>query len=441
MTFRRKASLGQGLLMWLPIGLQTGLLARLRPALRPVGLALALAGCGPAIAETPAQPAISTVAYAVDMVADGKRASISFSLTKAVEAKAFVLERPDRVIVDLPEVNFQLPPQSGRTGAGIVASFRYGLFAQGRSRIVIDLKEPALVARVAMAAAAGGEVSKLVIELARTDRATYHQAALKPILPPPDNIGVINRVVQTIAAGATDDRPVIIIDPGHGGVDLGAVTASGLIEKNLVFTFAQRLKERLESAGKYRVLMTRTDDSFISLPDRVRLAREAKAALFVSIHADILSVSPEVRGATVYTGSEFATDAEAARLADKENLSDAVAGVDSRDDEEEVAGILMDLTKRETRAFSGQFAKSLVGDLGNVVKLNKNPHRSAGFRVLKAPDVPSVLVELGYLSSAKDAGLLASDAWRDRTSDAMASAIERYLAARGPTPARAAVSP
>jgi N-acetylmuramoyl-L-alanine amidase len=152
-------------------------------------------------------------------------------------------------------------------------------------------------------------------------------------------------------------------------------------------------------------------------------------------------VSPEVRGATVYTGSEFATDEEAASLADKENRSDAVAGVDSRDDPEEVAGILMDLTKRETRAFSSQFAKSLVGDLGNVVKLNKNPQRSAGFRVLKAPDVPSVLVELGYLSSAKDAGLLASDAWRDRTSDAMASAIERYLAARGPTAARAAVSP
>jgi N-acetylmuramoyl-L-alanine amidase len=434
MTLRREAPLGQGLSMWLP--------ARLRPALHAVAVALAFAGCGPATAETPELPTIATVAYAVDMVADLKRASISFSLTRTVDAKAFVLERPDRVIVDLPEVNFQLPPQSGRTAAGLVSSFRYGLFAQGRSRIVIDLKEPALVARVTSAPAAGGEASKLVIELARTDRATYHQAALKPILPPSDNLGVINRVVQgAAAAAAADDRATIVIDPGHGGVDLGAVTASGLIEKNLVFTFAQRLKERLESTGKYRVLMTRTDDSFISLPDRVRLAREAKAALFVSIHADILSVSPEVRGATVYTGSEFATDAEAARLADKENRSDAVAGVDSRDDPEEVAGILMDLTKRETRAFTSQFAKSLVGDLGNVVKLNKNPHRSAGFRVLKAPDVPSVLVELGYLSSAKDAGLLASDSWRDRTSDAMANAIERYLAARASTPARAAVSP
>ncbi len=431
MTFRRRASTG-------PAGQPP---ARLRLRLLCVPLMLGLAASGAATAETPGQLGLSTVAFSVDMVADAKRASLSFSLTRAVQAKAFLLERPDRVIIDLPEVNFQLPPQSGRVGAGIVASYRYGLFAQGRSRVVIDLNEPALIVRVATVAPTGEGLPKLVIDLVRAERAAYHQAAVKPMLPPTDAMGDAKPAAQVIAATSADDRPVIVIDPGHGGVDLGAVTASGLVEKNLVFSFAERLKERLESAGKYRVLMTRADNSFISLPDRVRLAREAKAALFVSIHADILSVSPEVRGATIYTGSEFATDEEAAKLADKENLSDAVAGVDSRDDPEEVAGILMDLTKRETRTFSAQFAKSLVGDLGSVVKLNKNPHRSAGFRVLKAPDVPSVLVELGYLSSAKDANLLASDAWRDRTSDAMASAIERYLAGRGATRARAAVSP
>ena len=242
------------------------LLARLRRGLHPMGVLLALVGCSPAIAETPAQPPIATVAYAVDMVADGKRASISFSLTRAVAAKAFVLERPDRVIVDLPEVNFQLPPQSGRTGAGIVASYRYGLFAQGRSRIVIDLKEPALVAPSchdaqrrgvscrSWSSSSRGRPRRLPPGRAEADLAPDRQnrrhqpGRSRPSLP-----------------SATDERPVVIIDPGHGGVDLGAVTASGLIEKNLVFTFAQRLKEKLESAGKYRVLMTRTDDCFISV--------------------------------------------------------------------------------------------------------------------------------------------------------------------------------
>jgi N-acetylmuramoyl-L-alanine amidase len=187
--------------------------------------------------------------------------------------------------------------------------------------------------------------------------------------------------------------------------------------------------------------MTRDNDTFVSLPDRVKMARQAQAALFLSIHADTLNVSPQVRGATIYTRSDLATDAESARLADKENKADAVAGVESHDEPEDVAGILMDLTKRETKAFSGQFARKVVGDLQSVVKLNKNPQRSASFRVLKAPDVPSVLIELGYLSSAQDADLLTSDAWRERTTEALAQAIDRFLATRVAAQPGAVVSP
>lgn len=395
------------------------------------------AAAGPAQTESPSLP---TVAVAVELTGDARKARLSFILSRKVEAKAFLLERPDRVIVDLPEVNFHLPAGSGQKGSGLVASYRYGLFAQGRSRVVIDLAEPALVAKVSSEPQAGNLFVKLVIELAETDRAQYRRAALKPMVNGADLPDAPDASSDS-AAEPGDTRTVIALDPGHGGVDYGAVSASGTVEKNVVFAFAQRLKDKLEHTGRYRVLMTRDTDTFISLPDRVKVARQAKAALFLSIHADILNASPTVRGATIYTGSEFATDDEAAQLAEKENRADAVAGVDSRDAPEEVAGILMDLTKRETKAFSGQFARKLVTDLKTVIKLNKNPHRSAGFRVLKAPDVPSVLIELGYLSSEADDGLLNSEDWRERSTVALARAIDRYFATRLSAGRSAAVSP
>jgi N-acetylmuramoyl-L-alanine amidase len=383
-----------------------------------------------------------TLAIAVEMTADAHKARIVFTLSRPVEARAFLLERPDRVIIDLPEVNFQLPPESGR-GAGLVSSYRYGLFAAGRSRIVIDLKEPALVVGVESAKQTKGGLATLTVELARTERAAYRQAALKPMVDAGDGLG--GSGAPPVAAAhhppAASQKPTIVLDPGHGGVDPGATTPQGVPEKTIVFAFAQRLKERIEATGQYRVLLTRDSDTFISLPDRVRLARQAGAALFLSIHADTLNISPEVRGATIYTGSDFATDVESAQLADKENRADAVAGVESHDDPEEVAGILMDLTKRETKAFSGQLARRIVDDLQGVVKLNKNPHRSAGFRVLKAPDVPSVLVELGYLSSAKDADLLTSDSWRDRSTEVLAQAIDQFFATRIARQSGAVVSP
>jgi N-acetylmuramoyl-L-alanine amidase len=174
--------------------------------------------------------------------------------------------------------------------------------------------------------------------------------------------------------------------------------------------------------------MTRDEDRFVPLGERVKIAREAGADLFISIHADSLTQAQDVRGATVYTGSERATDAEAARLAAKENQSDTVAGLDSSEDTQDVAGILMDLAKRETRTFSSVFARNLVETLGGSVKMHKVPLRSAGFRVLSAPDVPSVLIELGYMSSPKDAELLNSAAWRTQAVAAVHAAVDGYFA-------------
>jgi len=199
-----------------------------------------------------------------------------------------------------------------------------------------------------------------------------------------------------------------------------------------VLEFAKTLSEKLQKSGKYRVTMTRDDDRFVPLGERVRVARGQGAALFISIHADALASRHEadVRGATVYTVSDSASDDEAARLAEQENKADAIAGVDLSAEPEEVADILIDLTQSETKNFSAHFARAAVGELKNAAKLHKHPLKSAGFKVLKAPDVPSVLIELGYVSNKQDLKLMTSDTWRDRTSTAVAHAVNTFFSTR-----------
>jgi N-acetylmuramoyl-L-alanine amidase len=209
-----------------------------------------------------------------------------------------------------------------------------------------------------------------------------------------------------------------------------------------VFAFAQKLRKRLEASGQYRVLMTRDRDIFIPLGERVRIAQRQRADLFISVHADSISGGQEVRGFTIYTGSERASDAESARLADRENKADQAAGIEAGDaPDEDVTDILKDLTLRETRAFSHGFATRLVGEMEDVARTTRNPHRQAGFRVLRAHDIPSVLVELGYLSSRKDVDLLVSDEWRDKATAAMVTAVDRFFATRLARRGAAPVSP
>ncbi|HEU6443342.1 MAG TPA: N-acetylmuramoyl-L-alanine amidase, partial [Microvirga sp.] len=203
----------------------------------------------------------------------------------------------------------------------------------------------------------------------------------------------------------------------------------------------QKLQKKLEESGRYRVVMTRDKDVFVSLGDRVRAARRAQADLFISIHADSISGGQEVRGLTVYTGADRASDADSARLADRENKADAVAGVELTDMPDEVSDILQELTLRETRSFSHSFATRLVGEFDSIARLNKNPHRQARFQVLRAHDVPSVLVELGYLSSKQDLDLLMSEEWRDKMVDAMSGAVDRFFATRLARQGAAAVLP
>ena len=233
------------------------------------------------------------------------------------------------------------------------------------------------------------------------------------------------------AGDADSSKPVVVIDPGHGGIDVGAQVAGRMPEKEIVFQFARALESALLETGRYAVTLTRTEDVFVPLGERVRIAQAAKAQLFLSIHADTLNEAG-VSGATVYTVSDKASDAHAARLAEKENFADKAAGFDGAEEGGGVSDILFDLTRRETRAYSHVFARTLVNVWKEAAKLNKNPVRSAGFKVLKAPDVPSALLELGYVSSEKDAALLADPEWRARTARAVARSIDQFFAMRSP---------
>ena len=216
-----------------------------------------------------------------------------------------------------------------------------------------------------------------------------------------------------------------MIDPGHGGIDGGAEGAKGTVEKSITMAFALELKEKLAKNGSYDVFLTREKDEFLRLDERVRIARQHEADLFVSIHADTIRLK-EIRGATVYTVSDKASDAEAAALAVRENLSDQLAGIEIEEENHEVADILVDLIRRETHSFSVRFARSLVGELSTAVELINNPHRSAGFKVLRAPDVPSVLVELGYLSNPKDEAQLCDPVWRSKAAERISAAIDLF---------------
>jgi len=380
------------------------------------------------------------------LAGDAKQTRFVLDLDKPIQFRAFTLADPYRVVMDIPQVDFRLPAEAGTTGRGLIQAFRYGLVMPGGSRIVFDLTGPARIAKSYVLDAANGQPPRLVLELEQVDRTGFVQslaAESRPELRPAIAVAA-DPVVATKAAvpepaapAAPDSRPVVVIDPGHGGVDNGT-QAGGENEKDLVLGFGLALRDRMEKAGKYRVVMTREDDTFIPLADRVTIARNQSAALFVSIHADALPAGEgDAQGATIYTLSDKASDAEAERLAEAENRADAIGGVKLTEEPTEVADILIDLVRRETRTFSNRFARQLMNEMKTTVRMHKRPLKSAGFKVLKGPDVPSVLVELGYASNKDDLEHMKSENWRARTVGSMAQAIDVFFAKRvakaGPT--------
>ena len=230
---------------------------------------------------------------------------------------------------------------------------------------------------------------------------------------------------ESVARGR-DGVPVIVIDPGHGGVDPGATGVSGIYEKHITLAMARELKTALEKNGRYRVHLTRDRDVFIRLRDRVAIARQYGADLFISLHADAVQ-NPQIRGLSVYTLSQNASDNEAQALAEKENKADLIAGIDLSHESADVAGILIDLAQRETMNRSAGFASEVVDEVGQEIDLLGNTHRFAGFAVLKAPDVPAILVEMGYLSNEYEEKQLRQPAYRARLAKAVTKAVERFF--------------
>jgi N-acetylmuramoyl-L-alanine amidase len=381
-------------------------------------------------------------------------------MSDPVKLRVFTLANPNRVVIDLPEVLWRLSAADKPTGAGVVRSYRYGLFRPGDSRFVIDLNGPVRTADPVILPPEGGNGYRVVLDLFPTTQDKFEQTAgwpadlrakeaaaeklavqvpaapvglapTQPGAPAPNGITAIltqQAVQQPVAA----QKKIIVIDPGHGGIDSGTVGVDGTMEKNVVLAEGLKLRKALQQAG-YTVFMTRETDIFIPLPERVNISRAHGADLFISLHADS-NPDASVNGASIYTLSASGSDREAAALARKENQSDIIAGVDLSGENSPVASILVALAQRDTMNRSSRFAEMAVSELSHATDiLPREPHRSAGFAVLKAPDVPAVLIELGYLSNSHDDGQMVTERWRDGVASAIASAVDRNFAP-GPVP-------
>lgn len=248
----------------------------------------------------------------------------------------------------------------------------------------------------------------------------------KPIAAKEEEEKTVAPEMPPVVKARKGPKPMIVIDPGHGGDDPGAIGANGAKEKTVTLAAAKELKEKLEKSGRYRVHLTRSGDKFIKLQDRVKIGRNQGADLFISLHADSID-KPGVSGASIYTLSNTASDAQTAKLAARENRADLIAGVDLSHEDKEVANILIDLAMRDTMNQSKFFANTVVKQ-GQGIELLDKPHRYAGFAVLKAPDIPSVLIEMGFMSNKREVSQLSSPAYRAKIVNAVSGGIDAYFA-------------
>jgi N-acetylmuramoyl-L-alanine amidase len=334
------------------------------------------------------------------------------------------LDSPHRIVVDLPQTVFGFG-EGEAAPRGFIEDIRYGTMARGRSRLVFTTDGPVEVTGAETDENSEDGSHRLVFEMEAVSDARF--SGLLDSQDWSTKIGSSgeSKGNAAIVERADDHRFTVVIDPGHGGIDGGARGRNGLEEKDATLSISLALRKKLEQYEDLDVYMTREDDIFVSLGDRVRFAREKEADLFISIHADSIRYRG-VRGATVYTVSEKASDEFSQELAQRENKSDAIAGISLEEEPDRVADILIDLMRRETQIFSVRLARSVVANFDGTVRLINNPHRFAGFKVLRAPDVPSILVELGYLSNIEDEKLLQDESWVARVADLLGRAVDQY---------------
>ena len=384
-------------------------------------LVLLLALLAVAVVRFPSAQAQPFVAFAARAAGDDHRARLIMDFDHRPDVAVHYVDSPPRILIDLPETAFALP-EGALAPRGLFDSIRYGAMGPGRSRIVLQTKTPARVDLKQFVPGDGQQDVRLILDVAT--------------VAPDDFAQMVKAEKWTSDAGAIDEESgaspkanrahafTVVIDPGHGGIDSGAVGVTGTLEKNVTLSFANQLAADLRGQDVH-VVMTRPDDEFVSLADRVKIGRKNGADLFISIHANTIAAK-DIRGATVYTLSDKASDHLSQTIAEDENQADAVAGIAATEEPKGVADILMDLTRRETQVFSISLADKIVSSFEGKIRLINNAHRYAGFRVLEAPDVPSVLVELGYLSNPTDEKLLNDPEWRASVAKLMTKSILRY---------------
>lgn len=389
-------------------------------------------------AQDAAIPAVAGAPLALPNVMDARvsatpeRARLVIDLASKTEFALVTLSDPDRLAIDVRAATFSVPEPSGTpSGEGVIADYLVEQAAPDRVRTTLTLSGPAQVQQAYMLDPFEGQPARLVVDIIPATAEEFAANVARDLAASDAAVPV----AESTPAGGSElpiaTRPLVVIDPGHGGIDSGAETADGIKEKDIVLAFALKLQELLVSSGRFDVALTREDDTFLRLEERVALARTNKADLFISIHADSFQ-QPEIRGASVYTRDENATDVLDKVLADNENKTDIIAGFAMPQMAPEVVDILLDLMRREMRHQSFVAAQSIVHQLEPSVALRRFPVRQADFLVLQAPDVPSVLVELGFLSNAADMANLLQGEWQGRTADALARGISTYFDGLGP---------
>lgn len=367
----------------------------------------------------------------------GTKTRFVLEMSDAADYRIFALDDPDRMVIDFDAAAWRAGP-ARTTGVGVVAGHRHGAQDDDSVRVVLDLTGPVRVVESFYLPAVGNHPFRFVLDLAPVSGAVAAPSPGPgaPEAPPSTSSTAPELVSAALSVPLPPPLPperarrhVVAIDAGHGGVDPGAIGVTGLREKDLTLDIARRLRTILEATGRYQVVLTRERDEFLRLRERVERAREARADLLISLHADSISDS-SFRGASVYTLSDVASDREAELLAGRENRADALAGVALDPVDDITASILIDLAQRHTHNESSSMAQNLVTYLGEATRMVSQPNRQAGFVVLKAPDVPSALIELGYLSNRRDEQVLRSNDHRADLARAIAGAIERHFAWR-----------
>lgn len=370
------------------------------------------------------------------------RTRFIINLERHVNFEVSALAHPNRVLVDLPDVKVVLPDPLGDTPVGLIKSFRHGMSAPGKSRVIIDVTGPVVVERTDIEKGPDGKSAKLTIDIVAATEATIVEEArvamragalglgatgLQPPVPRP--------AVSPQVRAAGSYKPIIVIDPGHGGDDSGA-TRFGTVEKNLVLSFSQKLREKLNATDRYKVLMTRDSDVFIPLEERREFAERHQAALFIAIHADY-TARASARGATIYSLRPQMADTLRRTAAAQGGLDESVLSgkevalvKQAHGDVGAVRSMLADLARQEldlTRERTNVFVRSVINFMGGSTNLMDNPDRGAAFVVLKTAKMPSILIELGYITNAEDAQQLKSDKWRDKVSGSIVTAIDNYF--------------